>query len=50
MGIGQGSIGRRLAALIDRPFYDSDSVIVDQMGMSIQAMFDLGEERRFPRG
>lgn len=47
MGVGKSSIGRRLATLLDRPFYDSDSAIVDRMGMSIQAMFDLGEERRF---
>lgn len=47
MGVGKSSIGRRLAAIVGRPFYDSDSVIVDRMGMSIQAMFDLGEERRF---
>lgn len=47
MGVGKSSIGRTLAGMIDRPFVDSDSVIVQRLGMSIAAMFRIGEERRF---
>jgi 3-dehydroquinate synthase/shikimate kinase/3-dehydroquinate synthase len=47
MGVGKSTIGRRLAQLIDRPFFDSDAVIVERAGMSIQAMFNDGQEQRF---
>lgn len=47
MGVGKSSIGRRLSQLIDRPFTDADAVIVERIGMSIQAMFNSGQERRF---
>jgi shikimate kinase len=47
MGVGKSSIGRTLAGMIDRPFVDSDNVVVERLGMSIAAMFRIGEEKRF---
>ena len=47
MGVGKTSIARQLARLIDRPYLDSDSVVVDRLGRSIQAAFAAGEERHF---
>jgi shikimate kinase len=47
MGVGKSSIGRRLAALIERQFFDADAVIVERVGQSIQAMFNEGQEQRF---
>jgi shikimate kinase len=47
MGVGKSSIGRTLAGMIARPFLDSDNVIVERVGMSIAAMFRIGEEQRF---
>ena len=47
MGVGKSSIGRALAEVIDRPFIDADSVIVDRLGMSIATMFRIGSEQRF---
>jgi shikimate kinase len=47
MGVGKSSIGRALAGMIARPFVDSDTVIVERVGMSIASMFRTGEEQRF---
>jgi shikimate kinase len=47
MGVGKSSIGRTLAGMIDRPFLDSDNVIVERVGMSIATMFRVGAEKRF---
>jgi shikimate kinase len=47
MGVGKSSIGRALAGMLARPFVDSDTVIVERVGMSIAAMFRIGEEQRF---
>jgi shikimate kinase len=47
MGVGKSSIGRTLAGMLERPFVDSDNVIVERVGMSIAAMFRIGEEQRF---
>jgi shikimate kinase len=47
MGVGKSSIGRTLAGMIDRPFVDSDNVIVERLGMSIATMFRIGGEKRF---
>lgn len=47
MGVGKSSIGRSLAGRIDRPFVDSDNVVVERLGMSIAAMFRAGGEKRF---
>ena len=47
MGVGKSTIGRRLAHLIDRPFFDSDAVIVERAGMSIQEMFNKDQEPQF---
>jgi shikimate kinase len=47
MGVGKSSIGRTLAGMIDRPFVDSDNVIVERNAMSIATMFRVRGEKRF---
>jgi shikimate kinase len=47
MGVGKSSIGRTLAGMIDRPFKDSDNMIVERNGMSIATMFRVRGEKRF---
>jgi shikimate kinase len=47
MGVGKSSIGRVLAGMIDRPFFDADSVIVERLGMPIATLFRIGAEERF---
>ena len=49
MGVGKSSIGRVLAGMIDRPFYDADLVVVERLGVSIATMFRIGAEARFRR-
>lgn len=45
MGAGKTTIGKKLAAKTKREHIDFDEVIVDEIGMSIQAYFDqFGEE------
>lgn len=44
MGVGKTTVGRRLAKLLDRPFYDSDDEIVKASGRTIVGYFrDHGE-------
>lgn len=44
MGAGKTSVGRRLAALLDVPFVDSDTEIAEAAGMPIPEIFaSLGE-------
>jgi shikimate kinase len=47
MGVGKSSIGRTLAGMIDRPFVDSDNVIVQRLGMSIATVFRVNGEQAF---
>jgi shikimate kinase len=47
MGVGKSSIGKRLARTLHRDFVDSDELVVAQLGRSIPALFDAGEEERF---
>lgn len=45
MGAGKSTVGRRLAKLLDIPFYDSDAEIVEAAGCSIADIFEIhGEE------
>jgi len=49
MGSGKSSIGRRLAALLDRPLIDLDAYIVAGTGLSIPAIFEKYGEAEFRR-
>ena len=40
MGAGKSSVGRRLAVLLGRPFFDADTGIVERSGKSIPELFD----------
>ncbi len=40
MGTGKTTVGRLLAAALDRPFVDTDALIVEQNGRSIPTIFD----------
>lgn len=43
-GVGKTTIGRRLARALNRPFIDTDALIVERAGKSIAAIFaELGE-------
>jgi len=44
MGVGKSSVGRRLAAVLDLPFYDADSEVERAAGRTVNDIFaDLGE-------
>lgn len=44
MGVGKSSVGRRVAAALDMPFYDADAEVERAAGRSINDIFaDLGE-------
>ncbi|MCZ2098364.1 MAG: shikimate kinase, partial [Anaerolineae bacterium] len=47
MGTGKTTIGRRVAALLDRRFVDADDVIVERAGMSIPQIFATQGEAAF---
>ena len=49
MGAGKSTLGRHLAHLLKRPFYDSDKVIVDRTGADIPWIFDVEGEQGFRR-
>lgn len=45
MGAGKSTIGRRLARVLDVPFFDSDNEIMEAAGCSISDIFEIhGEE------
>jgi len=50
MGAGKSTIGRRLAALLDLPFADSDQEIEEAAGMSVSEIFETLGEAEFRRG
>jgi shikimate kinase len=50
MGAGKSSIGRRLAAKLDVPFYDADAEIERAAGCSISEIFDRYGESAFREG
>lgn len=47
MGVGKTTIGKRLAALLDRPFFDIDKEIEARSGADIQWIFDREGEQGF---
>lgn len=47
MGAGKSTVGRRLAAALDRPFIDSDCEIERRCGVSIPLIFELEGEAGF---
>ncbi|MBU2097578.1 MAG: shikimate kinase AroK [Gammaproteobacteria bacterium] len=47
MGVGKSTIGRMLAAALDRPFYDSDREIESLTGADIPWIFDVEGEAGF---
>ncbi|MGY6275984.1 shikimate kinase [Methylomonas sp. MgM2] len=47
MGVGKTTIGRQLAKSLRWPFYDSDRVIEDSMGVDIPTIFSYEGEEGF---
>lgn len=47
MGAGKTTLGRQLAAHLQRDFYDSDQVICERTGVSIPTIFELEGEAGF---
>ena len=47
MGAGKTTIGRQLAAALDKVFVDSDHEIVERTGVSIPTIFDIEGEAGF---
>lgn len=47
MGAGKSTVGRRLAATLERPFIDSDCEIERRCGVSIPLIFELEGESGF---
>jgi shikimate kinase len=46
-GSGKSTVGRQLARRLDFPFYDSDKVIEERIGISIKEYFDQSDEASF---
>jgi shikimate kinase len=49
MGVGKTTLGRRLAELLDRPFYDTDRYVEETCGRDVDGFFAAGEESEFRR-
>jgi len=49
MGAGKSTLGRHLAHILKRPFYDSDKVIEERTGADIPWIFDVEGEEGFRR-
>lgn len=47
MGSGKTAVGRRLAALLDKQFFDSDAEIEKRTGVDIRYIFEREGEARF---
>ena len=47
MGSGKSYLGKILAKELNLPFYDSDQVIVERGGLSINEIFELYGEKKF---
>lgn len=47
MGAGKTTIGRRLAQVLDKPFIDLDSYIVEKNGRTITEIFESEGEEKF---
>jgi len=50
MGAGKTTVGRRLAAALDLPFFDADAEIEAAAGMSVSELFARHGEESFRRG
>ena len=50
MGAGKSTVGRRLASVLGRKFYDSDAEIEEAAGLSIPDIFSIHGEPEFRRG
>ncbi|MEZ5742015.1 MAG: shikimate kinase [Burkholderiaceae bacterium] len=46
-GAGKSTVGRRLAARLDRPFIDADHALEERCGVSIATIFDIEGEPGF---
>ncbi len=49
MAAGKSAVGRRLAARLEVPFFDSDQVIEERTGVDIEYIFDREGEAGFRR-
>ena len=47
MGAGKTTLGRYIAQMLDRPFYDSDHEICTASGVSIPLIFEMEGEQGF---
>ncbi len=47
MGAGKSTVGRKVAAGLARPFFDSDSVIEQRVGRSVREIFEQDGEPEF---
>lgn len=47
MGAGKTTLGRHIAQVLNRPFYDSDQEICKRTGVSIPTIFELEGEEGF---
>jgi len=47
MGAGKSTIGRKLATLMQKEFYDSDRVIEERTGVDIATIFEIEGEQGF---
>jgi len=50
MGAGKSTVGRRLASVLNRKFFDSDTEIEEAAGLSIPDIFSIHGEPEFRRG
>ena len=49
-GVGKSTIGRELARLLNKEFYDTDRMLEERLGVDISWIFDVeGEEKFFTR-
>ena len=49
MGCGKSTVGKRLAAALDRPFIDADRELERRLGVPIPTIFELEGEEGFRR-
>ncbi|MGD9942813.1 MAG: shikimate kinase [Burkholderiaceae bacterium] len=49
MGSGKSTVGRRLAQMLGRPFFDADKVLEERCGVPIPTIFELEGEDGFRR-
>src|SRR6187402_855134 len=49
MGSGKSTVGRALAQRLDRPFVDTDKVLVERTGVPVATIFEIEGEDGFRR-